>query len=58
MPLTSTNKVDKQPLRRDAWRTDEVVWWHPVGGSGYRRLGADDSAGLSRQLQDGGANRI
>jgi fatty-acyl-CoA synthase len=28
MPLTSTNKVDKRPLRHDRWEAGEV-WWRP-----------------------------
>jgi fatty-acyl-CoA synthase len=29
LPVTGTDKIDKQPLRRDAWNTTDVVWWRP-----------------------------
>ncbi len=29
LPVTGTDKIDKQPLRRDRWNTDDVVWWRP-----------------------------
>ena len=29
MPLTATNKVNKQPLRAAGWSTDDPVWWRP-----------------------------
>jgi fatty-acyl-CoA synthase len=29
LPVTGTDKIDKQPLRRDAWNTDDAVWWRP-----------------------------
>ena len=29
MPLTSTNKVDKRPLRHDRWDCADPVWWRP-----------------------------
>ncbi len=29
MPLTSTNKVDKRPLRRERWECADPVWWRP-----------------------------
>jgi hypothetical protein len=27
--VTGTDKIDKQPLRRAAWNTTDVVWWRP-----------------------------
>jgi fatty-acyl-CoA synthase len=29
LPVTGTNKVDKKPLRTDAWNTSDAVWWRP-----------------------------
>jgi fatty-acyl-CoA synthase len=40
MPLTATNKVDKAPLRRDAWNTDDPVFVRD--GASYRRFEAAD----------------
>ena len=27
MPTTGTNKMDKKPLRSDAWNTGDPIWW-------------------------------
>ncbi len=32
LPMTATNKLDKKPLRRERWDTDDPVW-HRVGRS-------------------------
>jgi fatty-acyl-CoA synthase len=29
LPVTGTDKIDKQPLRRAAWNTTDPVWWRP-----------------------------
>jgi fatty-acyl-CoA synthase len=50
MPLTANNKVDKRPLREEAWEGDDRVWWRPAGGDGYRPLGTDDRDEHRRQL--------
>ncbi|HXQ75916.1 MAG TPA: AMP-binding protein [Acidimicrobiales bacterium] len=56
VPLTGTNKVDKRPLRREAWMTDDPVWWRPPAGRGaddaapYRLLTAEDVEGLHDEL--------
>ena len=49
MPRTATNKVVKRGLVRDAWRTDDPVWWRPdsrADGDRYRPLTAEDVAAL------------
>jgi acyl-CoA synthetase (AMP-forming)/AMP-acid ligase II len=38
MPLTGTNKVNKQPLRADRWETDDAVYWQPERGGPYERM--------------------
>jgi fatty-acyl-CoA synthase len=38
MPLTSTNKVDKRPLRAERWEGAGQVWWRPGRAPVYRRL--------------------
>ena len=48
MPLTSTNKVDKQPLRAEGWATGDAVWWRPPDEPSYRPLTTADR----RRLQD------
>jgi fatty-acyl-CoA synthase len=46
LPATGTDKVDKQPLRRQKWDTEDPLW-HRVGrGDDYVPMTADDVAGL------------
>lgn len=46
MPTTATNKVHRVSLRREAFQTTDPVWWRPPGEDAYRRLEAEDLAGL------------
>jgi fatty-acyl-CoA synthase len=46
MPLTSTNKVNKVPLRRSAWQTDDPVFWRPARHEPYRAMTAEDVRAL------------
>ena len=46
MPLTANNKVNKQPIRDQAWITGDEVWWQPVRGEAYQRFTENDSAAL------------
>ena len=56
IPLTGTNKVDKRPLRSEAWVTSDPVWWRPFVGRGvsddgsYRSFSPADSGHLAREL--------
>lgn len=50
MPLTATNKIDKQPLRREAWRTDDPVWWRPEPDGDYVPLDDEATAALEAEL--------
>lgn len=50
LPLTGTNKVDKQPLRRERWATTDVVWWRPERADAYRRMTDDDRAALTARF--------
>jgi fatty-acyl-CoA synthase len=54
LPVTATDKVNKQPLRATAWRTDDDVWFQPERGAPYRRLSADDVARLDDALAANG----
>ena len=51
MPVTGTDKIDKKPLRADAWNTDDNVWWRPNRrGNEYRRLDATERDALNQAL--------
>ena len=54
MPMTSTNKVNKQPLRADRWETADAVYWRPSRDVPYRQLSAADVAELQRQFEEHG----
>jgi fatty-acyl-CoA synthase len=49
MPLTGSNKVDKQPLRAAQWSTGEV-WWRPGKELTYRSLTDEDRAELVQEF--------
>jgi fatty-acyl-CoA synthase len=55
LPVTGTDKVDKAPLRAQAWATDDAVWWRPDRRDGrYRPMTASDRATLRRAFADSG----
>jgi fatty-acyl-CoA synthase len=35
IPVLGNGKIDKKPLRRDAWLSDDPVWWRPPRSTGY-----------------------
>jgi fatty-acyl-CoA synthase len=49
LPKLASMKVDKQRLRRDAWRADDV-YWRPARGEALRVLDAADRARLEPLL--------
>jgi len=52
IPLTANNKVDKQPLRRQAWECADAVWWRPDRRIAYRPFTPADRAALDAELAD------
>ncbi len=53
LPKLASMKVDKQRLRREAWRAD-TVFWRPAKGDVLRTLDADDRVRLDPLLGRGG----
>jgi fatty-acyl-CoA synthase len=50
IPLTANNKVNKQPLRAEAWRDHgDPVWWRPGRELTYRPLTDADRAALTAE---------
>ena len=45
MPLTGSNKVDKNPIRKQQWATG-AVWWRPGRELDYRPMAEEDRAAL------------
>ncbi len=54
IPVTTTDKVTKQPLRADAWRTSDPVWWRPERTSSYELLTDDAATALDEELERNG----
>ena len=50
IPLTANNKVNKQPLRAEAWRTTDEVWWRPGRDLEYRVLTDDDRTTMEAEM--------
>ena len=49
MPLTGSNKVDKQPLRAAQWSSDQV-WWRAGREPVYQPLTDADRANLAQEF--------
>jgi fatty-acyl-CoA synthase len=56
LPQTATGKVTKVDLRREAWVTDEEIWWRPLDSNDptYQRLTDNDKALLAEGLAEHG----
>jgi fatty-acyl-CoA synthase len=50
MPLTGTNKIDKQPLRAQRWEGPAQVWWRPQPGDPLQPLQNADRDALRSEL--------
>lgn len=54
MPLTGADKIDKQPLRAQAWVTDDSVWYRPPRSDAYRRFTDEDARELATEFDHHG----
>jgi fatty-acyl-CoA synthase len=54
MPLTASNKVQKQPLRNERWETPDPVFWQPERNGPYQLLTDDDVVSLRSQFRQYG----
>jgi fatty-acyl-CoA synthase len=50
LPVIGAGKLDKKPLRRDAWLTDDVIWWRPNRSAGYTLMTAADREALRKEF--------
>ncbi|MDQ2647937.1 MAG: AMP-binding protein, partial [Actinomycetota bacterium] len=50
LPVTATNKIDKQPLRAERWATPDPVWWRPDPRGPYEPFTAEDRQGLEERF--------
>jgi fatty-acyl-CoA synthase len=59
LPVTGTDKVDKQPLRAEGWRTTDPLWHRPPRTDAFVPFTADDRAALEADLtRNGRANLL
>lgn len=54
LPVGATNKVDKRPLRRERWYTDDAIYWRPDPDAEYRRFSTEDLTALEARFHDSG----
>ena len=50
IPVLGNGKIDKKPLRRDAWLCDDTVWWRPSRSAGYVRMTNADRDALREEF--------
>ena len=58
LPVTGAGKVDKAPLRSQAWRVDDPVWWRPGRGLEYRPFTDADRVAWSEGFVSAGRERF
>jgi fatty-acyl-CoA synthase len=56
--LTASNKVHKPPLRRQAWETDDPVWWKPASEEPYRRFTLEDLDAVRAEFERHGRSHL
>jgi fatty-acyl-CoA synthase len=54
LPVTATDKIDKKPLRAEAWRTTDPLWRRPPRAQEYVPMTAADVARLETDLAANG----
>ena len=52
MPLTASNKINKPPLRAEAWETPDPVFWRPGRDPVYVPLSEDDRRRLRQETAE------
>lgn len=52
IPVLGNGKVNKKPLRRDAWLCPEPVWWKPPGATAYTLMTDADRDAVRAQFAD------
>jgi fatty-acyl-CoA synthase len=51
LPVLASLKIDKRTLRREAWESDDPVWWRSKRGGQLTLLGPQEVAGMSALLR-------
>lgn len=50
LPVTGQGKIDKKPIRREAWLCDDPVWWRPARSAAYVPLTDGARDGLREEF--------
>jgi fatty-acyl-CoA synthase len=50
IPVISQGKIDKKPLRRDAWLCADPVWWRPARSAAYLPMTSADREALRAEF--------
>jgi fatty-acyl-CoA synthase len=58
LPLTATGKLDKKPLRAEAWHTDDPVWARPAQAMVFIAMTGEDRDRLDRELAANGRSHL
>src|SRR5699024_6299875 len=58
LPVTATAKINKKELRKDAWRTDDPVYYRPGKDNEYHRLEPANVEELLRRFVDSGRKEL
>jgi fatty-acyl-CoA synthase len=58
MPLTPTNKLDKKPLRVQAWECVDPVWWRPSRAAPLVRITEAEQAVLRTAFTANGRTHL
>jgi fatty-acyl-CoA synthase len=51
LPVSGTNKIEKQLLREQNWRVDDQVYWRPTRREPLRLMSPGDVAGLETAIE-------
>jgi fatty-acyl-CoA synthase len=54
LPVTANDKVDRRPIKSEAWLTTDTVWWRPPGSANYRVFTDEDRAALHEDFTQHG----
>ena len=54
LPVTATDKIDKRPLRRERWNTDDPVWLRLARSTTFEPMSRADVAALEAEFVDHG----
>ncbi|MGH9060131.1 MAG: acyl-CoA synthetase, partial [Acidimicrobiales bacterium] len=58
LPVTGAAKVDKAPLRADAWEVADPVWWRPRPQGDFLPLTPSEVAGLRARFEAAGRGHL